>query len=397
MNRVYLTICLGFTLVNILSAQKRNSSYIFGNSLVHHEFQVNQTPSQETSVPHWLHFLSETAGHTYEISGQYGFLPQHADLPPISNWSFDFAENAWDSDNENFQDVDFTNIIITPANFIQWQAPDSNYPMEQISPISASQDIIGWCLDQKESMVIHIYEGWPDMAPYLSNGFPPNGDEWLTYDQYMNGEFHSWFLEYLEILQASTNSTCLKIIPVGSTISALLKEEPLNGIQIADLYEDDAPHGTSTLYFLASLVTYMASYEEIAPLNFQIDPIIHPLVSENYQSIVEFIWDELNNMNGNDGQSQVFCNTISSNKNESFLRNKEVEIIPNPIHQEFKVLSKLDIYSLEFFNVYGQLQYTSSTHGKEYFDSNELKKGAYIMRGKNEDGEILFLKKIFKL
>ncbi len=38
-------------------------TFIFGHSLIHHEAQVNPTPSQETSVPHWFHLLSAEAGH----------------------------------------------------------------------------------------------------------------------------------------------------------------------------------------------------------------------------------------------------------------------------------------------------------------------------------------------
>ena len=115
-------------LTSTVTAQNSVSTFIFGNSLVNHELQVNITSSQETSVPHWFEFLADEAGYAYAVSGQYGFLNTHVNnLPPVSQWWFDTVAGAWDSDNQLFSDVNFDNIIITPANFIQWQGPADNY------------------------------------------------------------------------------------------------------------------------------------------------------------------------------------------------------------------------------------------------------------------------------
>ena len=68
-------LSLLFALVYVqVNAQQTVKTFIFGHSLINHELQVNITPSQETSVPHWMHFLSVEAGHNYSVSGQYGFL-----------------------------------------------------------------------------------------------------------------------------------------------------------------------------------------------------------------------------------------------------------------------------------------------------------------------------------
>lgn len=42
-----------------LNAQDTLKTFIFGHSLINHEAQINTTPSQETSVPHWFHFLAD--------------------------------------------------------------------------------------------------------------------------------------------------------------------------------------------------------------------------------------------------------------------------------------------------------------------------------------------------
>ena len=312
-----------------LTAQKEIKSFIFGHSLIHHEFQVNPTPSQETSVPHWFHFLSLDAGYSYKVSGQYGFLPQHANLPPIAQWGFDFVPGAWDSDTEPFSEADFTNILITPANFIQWQAPNINYPNETISPIDATIDIIDWCAQQEDSLDFFIYENWPDLAPYLNNGFPPSPSEWNAYLEYLNGDFHNWFLEYYEAIQSQYPNACVKMIPVGPIINNVMRTAPYDQIPIDELYEDDAPHGRTNIYFLASMVTYMAMYEEKPPLQYIVDNSIHPIIQDNYENLVHSLWDDLLAYKDAQGDNLAFCSESVSTSTE-VETNREISIYPNP-------------------------------------------------------------------
>ncbi len=116
-NSIFLLLIILLSTIRVFS-QKKNISYIFGHSLINHALPINPIPSQETSVPHWIHFLADHTGHSYEVSGQFGFLPQHADLPPTAQWGFDNVTGAWDSDNEPFSEVGFDNIMVTPGNFM---------------------------------------------------------------------------------------------------------------------------------------------------------------------------------------------------------------------------------------------------------------------------------------
>ncbi|MFK7787804.1 MAG: hypothetical protein AB8B56_21965 [Crocinitomicaceae bacterium] len=168
-----LTVCIH---VNTFS-QDTLKTFIFGHSLINHEAQVNITPSQETSVPHWFHFLAEEAGYNYAVSGQYGFLPQHANLPPIAQWGFDYAAPAWDSDNFPFSYPNFDNILITPGNFIQWQGPSVDYYNDTLSPLDYTNQIFDWVNAEEDSLTLYVYENWPDMGGFLSQGFPPSQSE----------------------------------------------------------------------------------------------------------------------------------------------------------------------------------------------------------------------------
>jgi len=391
---------LTLLMINLtLIAQKRSSSFIFGHSLIHHEFQVNPTPSQETSIPHWIHFLTEAAQHEYEVAGQYGFLPQHANLPPIAQWGFEFADNAWDSDNEAFGEVDFTNIIITPGNFIQWQGPNENYPMETLSPVSATETIINWCAQNEDSLNIYIYENWPDMAPYLSNDFPPNESEWENYNLYLNGDFHNWFLEYYNSVLENVPNICFKMIPTGPIISSLLNQSPFSEIPIDQLYEDDAPHGRPTIYFLAALITYMATYEEPAPLEFEVNSIIHPIVVDNYQEVVDLIWDALLDFKDEDGESLVFCGSELSNVDFSSNPFDKILIKPNPAIDIIKIEGTRTKHYLQVYNLQGQ---TCSTSFQLDYSDNELEidflePGVYLLVGKNESNQIIYRKKFVKI
>ena len=52
MNKSIFTVALFVLLAIELSAQRNERAFIFDHSLIHHELQVNATPSQETSIPH---------------------------------------------------------------------------------------------------------------------------------------------------------------------------------------------------------------------------------------------------------------------------------------------------------------------------------------------------------
>ena len=313
MKNICLTLCaamlcmLQATSLLGQSAPDTLRTYIFGHSLINHELQVNPTPSNETSVPHWFHLLAAEAGYGYAVSGQYGFLNGHAvNLPPIAQWGFDIVPPAWNDNVESFADADFDNILLTPANFAQWQGPAVPYWQDTLSPITATSMLFDWTMMQEDSLTFYIYENWPDMAPYLNNGFPPSASEWTDYNNYLNGSFHDWFIEYHDSMILRYPNHCVRMIPVGPLISGLVSQSPFDQIAVTTLYEDDAPHGRPNLYFLAGIVTYMSVYGVEPPASFVIPGDIDPLIAERYDEIVAFCWDELAAFVDDEGMSRVF-------------------------------------------------------------------------------------------
>ena len=377
-------------------SQKTERTFIFGHSLINHAEQVNPTPSQETSIPHWFQFLSDAGGHNYAVAGQYGFLPQHANLPPSPQWGFDVVEGAWDADFEEFSDADFTSILLTPANFIQYQGSDINYEGMDISPVEATNTIFNWCNAQEPEMNYYIYENWPDMASFLGNSFPPTNSEWINYNDYLNGEFHNWFIDYHDFVTDANENICVKMIPVGPIISKILNQAPFNEIPITDLYEDDAPHGRPTIYFLGAMITYMAMYEEMTPADFEVDDIIHPIVRDNYESLTNIIWKALLDFDYEDGQSRVFCSEPISNSIEETKTVSEIEILPNPARDFLTIESKDFFETVELINISSGQKLILKTNTKS-INIRSLKSGVYIMKLLNHEGRYLKSKRFVKI
>ena len=251
--------------------------------------------------------LSAKAGRKYTASGQFGFLSQHAEGRPVSQWGFDVVAGNWDSDTQTFAQAPIDAVVITPANFIQYKAPTENYdgPSSNTSPVQATVDIIDFVQGQRPGAAVYLYEGWPDMSPFLSPDFPPSPRERDAYEAATLGSFHQWHLDYQDAVLAARPDARARLIPVGPTI-VKLADGILSGIPTTELWEDEAPHGRATWYFLAGLVTYMATYGVEAPPGFDVPEIVHPEVRTHYAAVVDFIWAELQGLRDDSGASRVW-------------------------------------------------------------------------------------------
>ena len=337
-------------------------------------------PTEETSVPYWMYFLSKAAGNQYEVAGKYGFIPQHARDRIWSQWSFDSVPSAWNSYTEPFEKADFDNIMITPANFIQWQKPTDNYWQETKSVIAFTSDVFDSIEVRDKSPDIYLYENWPDMGP-RSSSFPPTAAEWKAYNEYLNGDFHSWFLEYHDSLVNAYPGKHVKMIPVGPAISKVLSTPPFNTISIDSLYEDDAPHGRPSIYFLAALATYMAMNHEKAPAGYKPPEFIHghymvdKTIIDNYAQAVDIIWEELKAFNFDNGDSRVFIEPLASSiKKQS--QGTEYRVYPNPAHHKLFIDGDSEVLEVRIFTPNGK-QVINSLH--KAVDVSGLRSGLYIL------------------
>lgn len=266
--------------------------FAFGHSLISHIENVVPVPSNETSVPHWMYLLSIEAGLSYAGGGQFGFLPNQLTLPPDHSMNFDIVPSVWDSDVQAFSEADYNTILITPENFIQNQAgPNEPHILDNtITVVSATETIFDWVQQQEPGIRFYINENWPDMYAYLSSGeMPPSSSDYANYNAYTQNAFHQWWIDYHDAMMASRPQMNIRMIPVGPILGDLIINVLNERIPYDELYEDDAPHGRASLYFLAALITYMAVYETPAPNEYLVPDIIHSEIRNQYPAIVQHI------------------------------------------------------------------------------------------------------------
>lgn len=281
-------------------------SFFFGHSLIWHFVTNNPPPGDQGAVPYWLAQFAGHEGYEYTADGQWGFMSQHANLPPIPQWGFAEVPSSWPEEIA-FADADFNAVILAEANFVQYQPPALPYEgfnPTGWSPITATAAVLDWVREQEPGATMYLYEGWPDSAGF--GAYPPNPSQVDAYWDYTATDFHSWFLEYQELLLAESPDVQVRMIPVGSIFAELLTTAPLGDIPFDVLFEDDAPHGYPTIYFLASLITYSALYATPPPLDYPVPELIHPAVQAAYPELAIEIWSRLVNFTDDEGNSLVW-------------------------------------------------------------------------------------------
>lgn len=257
--------------------------YVFGNSLIHH-----LSDSDETTAPHWIAKLAQAAGTGFGLDGQWGFLRDFAKPEaPKANWRFKDVPRGWGRDARNFADVDWDVVMFNPANFIQYQPADTPYDGkndDNSSPLSATLAMIDRMQTGAAPERFVLYEGWADMAGYVAR-FPPNERQTAKYLRHNGGGYHDWYVAYLSQLRRARPELQIDMIPVASVISELVDGGVLFDLKAEDLYSDDAPHGTPTLYFLAGAISYVGLFQTPLPETIELPGSIHRDVRLYYDAV----------------------------------------------------------------------------------------------------------------
>ena len=177
-------------------------------------------------------------------------------------------QGVWGPSQGSFGDAGFDAVVVTPANFIQYQLPDVPYEGDNPSgetPLGAMQKLFDWVHEESPESALYVYEGWAEMDG-ITGRFPPRERAFETYHEVNRGDYHQWYLDLIGMLEVTRPDYEVELIPVASVLAGLMAEGgPLADVPPADLYEDSAPHGTASLYFLAAMVTYAWIYEVPPP------------------------------------------------------------------------------------------------------------------------------------
>ena len=260
--------------------------YVLGNSLIHH-----LTDSDETTMPHWLALLARAGERDLALSGQWALMRNMpTELPASPDWKLAEVTPAWDGRGA-FARGGFDTLILNPANYIQYKAPDAPYDGDNptgLTPLAAALMGIDWVAQRQPGTRVLLYEGWADMAGF-TRSFPPWFWQLSRWHDYNLGDYHAWYESWHGMLQQARPDLAIELVPVGSLMSRLLTDGPLADIPVEALYSDDAPHGTATTYLLAAMITYVALYEAPLPEAFEMPGSIHPELRARYPEVAATI------------------------------------------------------------------------------------------------------------
>ncbi len=266
-----------------LQAEQERRVFFFGNSLIHH-----LTESDETTVPHWLGLLAAASRHELRVDGTWGFPHEFAEtLPPPAEWDFDTAASAL-AEGDGFAAAGFDTIVMNPANFIHYDPPTEPVG-ENPSVVDLTAQIFGWTAGQAPGAVHYIYEGWSNMEGIAD--YPPTDRQMRRYHDFQQGDYHDWYLAYLAEVRAALPEVDIRLIPVAPVLARVLSG-PLAGIPAEEVYSDISPHGTATKYLLAAMVVHATIWNEPPP-RIDLPDTVHPLLRDSYDAVAAAIWAEV--------------------------------------------------------------------------------------------------------
>ncbi|HBK71611.1 MAG TPA: hypothetical protein DDZ39_08165, partial [Flavobacteriaceae bacterium] len=263
------------------------------------------------------------------------------------------------------------------------------------SVIQATETIFDWVNTQESNVRYYIYGNWPEMD--LANAFPPTPPTQTEIDFFHNqtiGSFTDWWKNYQDLMLTSRPVLNTRLIPVGAIISKILRDIIPNQIAFADLYEDSAPHGRASIYFLAGMITYMAVYEQNIPDTYVPNSSVHSVIINNLSNIKDFSWDELNSFNLPNGDSRVFYSNILNVEDENF-DNGSVMLYPNPTLNQFKILNLDGYYNISIYDTFGRIiQVNKNINSNIVISLENLENGIYFISIENMERDKVFSRKL---
>lgn len=393
--------CLLILSYNLIGQNNDVRLYAFAHSLIDHRPPAIVTPSDETTVMYWIQDIVSQTSNSFAGGGQFGFLTQHVNLPPASILGYDNVTGVWDKDTETFAEANINTILLTAGNFIQYTPVDGPYPLdESTTVIEATSLIFDWVNQQEEGVAYFIYANWPEMD--LQQAYPPtlpSATEVSDYHAQTIGSFSDWWIDYQDKMLLARPDLNTRLIPVGNLISRIITEVIPGQVPFDELYEDSAPHGRASLYFMAGMITYAAIYGEEIPAAYVPSDIVHVGIRSNLQAIKSFVWTELNNYNFQDGSSRVFSNQATTTPTDNvLLENNAIVLYPNPNLGTFEITGLLDNYTIVIIDTNGNIfQTIDNQSDSTVVDITDLPNNTYFIQIQNENNQTLWLERVVKI
>ena len=277
--------------------------YAHYNSL-HNHANPNSKQGPNTRVGNWVARLAAQApggGNAYTLGAKFGFFHQWT-LPPVGSTAHEEVKSrhvnpytpSW-SGAKNVEVVEFV-----PDNF----DGHSFDPAQNTNMRAAYLPVLLSLIDGWEANAPNpnrryvIYAGWPTLNGYGGRDDDPSTISASGYAKWVAfglGPYQDWMKLMVARLKAARPGLDIRLHDINRVLLMTYQNTVVREIPPRTLFEDLAPHGRSTWYFLAALAEYMELFGEKPPADFVLEQRwdVDPRVKDNYRSIVEYMWSVL--------------------------------------------------------------------------------------------------------
>lgn len=276
-------------------------AYAYLNSL-HNHAHPTSAQNASTRVANWVARMAARApggGNTFTMGAQFGYFTQWT-MPPAAGNMFEEVStphlDPWAPSWEGASGIDVVELV--PDNF---DAPRFD-PSARTSMGASCQDRLLHVIDQWEANAPNpkrryaVFAGWPAMRPQGGGDgraiLPSMCAAWV--DDGL-GTYQAWMEVLVSRLQTARPGLDIRLHAVSKALLVVYRDTVVGTVAPRALFEDMAPHGRPSLYFIAAVADYIELFDEKPPADFAFDPAwgVSPIITGSYQLIVDHIWGVL--------------------------------------------------------------------------------------------------------
>ncbi len=352
--------------------------YYYKNSLYNHLETGNSDANSSTNVGNWIARFTAISDNpkTATLGSVFGFFPQWSTPPKAHNFHSEISTpyiEKWTAGWSDAVEIDLLGFV--PDNF-DGQAfdPSDTTNMGEAYVTKLVELIDAWETNAPNANRRYVvYAGWPALNKYGGSNDDPStltSAEIAAWHNYGLGDYQTWMELLVSQLQTERPSLDIRLHNISKAVLMCLKNTVVKDIPNIDLFEDLAPHGRSTWYFLAAIAEYIEVFGEKPPANFEFKSewVVDSVVTSNYQTIVDYIWIVLK------GTSNV----------TDYSQNKEVfTLYPNPALHSVTINTSLQNYEVNVFDALGQT--VIHQENQRVIDIKNLSVGTYVLELKSAE------------
>lgn len=273
---------------------KTVDTFAYLNSLHNHDAGAGDL---NTSTANWLARLAGAApngGNVYTCGWQFGFANAWTTPPNAQGQEVVTSPHMSGTSWTGGDQIEVVEMV--PDNFDGWTVdPNATNNLGFAYETRLLQIIDAWESNAPNANRVYaVYAGWLDMGPY---GDPAtiSAGQITAYINFALGTYQTWLELLVSRLQAARPGLTIRLHNVSRALMLTWRDTVVSTIPASALFEDDAPHGYSTWYFLAAVADYIELFNEKPPAGFVFDGGwgVHATVQSNYQAIVDFVWTSL--------------------------------------------------------------------------------------------------------